>query len=85
MPTLSAVSELNRELARKINAEARDNPGAPFAGKFVGITNGRVVAVGDDLDELIQRLHQVEADLCQTLCVEIGLDYDQVQEIWGLY
>jgi len=74
VPTSPAVSELNRELARKINEEARDNPAAPLAGKFVGITSGQVVAVADDLDELVQRLHQVEADLCQTLCVEVGLD-----------
>jgi len=67
MPTSSAVLELNRALARKINEKARDSPGAPFAGKFVDITNGQVVAVADDLDELVQRLHQVEADLCQTL------------------
>ena len=85
MPGSSTVSELNREFARTINEEARDNPKAPFAGKFVGITNGRVVAVADDLHELIQRLRQVEADRSQTLCVEVGLDYDQVQEIWGLY
>jgi len=40
MPTSSAVSELNHELARKINEDARDDPAAPFAGKSVGITNG---------------------------------------------
>jgi hypothetical protein len=79
-----AVSELNRELARKINEEARDHPQSLFAGKFVGILNGQVVAVADDLDELVQRLHLVGADPRQTLCLEVGLDYRQVQEIWGL-
>ena len=84
MPTSLAVSELNRELARKLNEEARGNPQSPLAGKFVGIINGRVVAVASDLDELVQILRQVEADPRQTLCLEVGLDYDQVQEIWGL-
>jgi hypothetical protein len=84
MPIASAVSEPNRELAWKINEEARDNPGAVFAGKFVGISNGQVAAVADDLDDLVQRLHQVNADLSQTLCLEVGLDYNQVQEIWVL-
>jgi hypothetical protein len=83
MPTSSAVSELNRDIARKINEEACDNPAAPLAGKFVGIRNGQVVAVADDLDELVEGLHQVGDDLCQTLCVEVGLDYNRVQEIWG--
>jgi hypothetical protein len=46
--------------------------------------SGQVAAVGDNLDELVQRLRQVEADPHQTLCLEVGLDYDRVQEIWGL-
>jgi hypothetical protein len=84
MTTPVNVSDLNRELARRINEEARGNPQSPFAGKFVGIVNGQVAAVGDDLDELVQRLRQVEADPHQTLCLEVGLDYGQVQDIWGL-
>jgi hypothetical protein len=79
------VAELNRELARKINQEARDDPRSPLAGKFVGISSGQVVAVADDMDELVQRLLQVEADPRQSLCLEVGLDYGQVQEIWGLH
>jgi hypothetical protein len=79
------VAELNRELARKINQEARDNPPSPLAGKFVGISSGQLVAVADDMDELVQRLLQVEADPRQSLCLEVGLDYGQVQEIWGLH
>jgi hypothetical protein len=82
--TSQAISELDRELARKINDEARDNPQSPLAGKFVGIIEGRVAAVADDLDELVRRLRQVNADPRQVLCLEVGLDYSQVQEIWGL-
>jgi hypothetical protein len=78
------VSEVNHDIARRINDEARDNPRSAFAGKFVGILNGEVVAVAADLDELVQRLRLVEADPGQTLCLEVGLDYGQVQEIWGL-
>lgn len=79
------VSELNRELARKINEEARDDVESPFVGKFVGILSGQVVAVADDLDELVRLLHQLEADPHQTLCLEVGVDYGQIQEIWGLH
>ena len=85
MSTSLTVSELNRELARKINDEVRDNPQSPLAGKFVGLLSGQVVAVADDLDELVQRLRQVEADPRHSLCFEVGLDYGQVQEIWGLH
>ncbi|MGC8643807.1 MAG: hypothetical protein ACP5XB_28435 [Isosphaeraceae bacterium] len=84
MTTPLPVSELNRELARRINEEARGDPRSPFAGKFIGIVSGQVAAVGDDLDELVQRLRQVEADPRQTLCLEVGLDYDRVQDIWDL-
>jgi hypothetical protein len=80
----STVSELNRELARKINEEARDDPQSPLAKKFVGISSGQVVAVADDLDDLIERVRQVEADPSQSLCFEVGLDYGQVQDIWRL-
>jgi hypothetical protein len=80
----SAAQALNRELARKLNEEARSNPGSPYAGKFVGITDGQVVAVADDLDELVSRLRGAGADPRRTLCLEAGLDYDEVQEIWGL-
>jgi hypothetical protein len=83
--TARDVAELNRELARRINEEARDNPRSAFAGRFVGVMNGQVVAVADDLDELVQRLRLTGADPRQTLCLEVGLDYSQVQEIWGLH
>ncbi len=84
MSTSLTASELNRDLAQKLNEEVRDNPQSPFAGKFVGFSGGQVVAVADDLDELVQRLRRVEADPHQSLCFEAALDYGQVQEIWGL-
>ena len=84
MSTSRAVSDLNHELARKINEEAHNDPQSPFAGKFVGIVNGQIMAVAGDLDGLVQRLRQVEADPRQALCLEVGLDYDEVQEIWAL-
>jgi len=84
MPTSLAVSDLNCELARKINEEARNDPQSPFAGEFVGIVNGQVLEVADDLDELVQRLRQAQANLSQALCLEVGIDYDEVQQIWGL-
>ncbi len=79
----ATVQDRNRELARQVNDEARRNPNSPYAGKFVGIANGQVVVVGDNLDEVIRGLRQVEPDPQRVFCLEAGLDYDEIQEIWS--
>ncbi|MCI0380008.1 MAG: hypothetical protein L0215_20695 [Gemmataceae bacterium] len=84
MSVANAVQDRNRELARRINEEARSNPQSPYANKFVGIANGQVVVVAEDLDEMARRLRQVEPDPTKTFCVEASRDYDVVEEIWGL-
>jgi hypothetical protein len=84
MPTSSTVQDLNRELARRINEEARRDPQSPYANKFVGIANGKVVAIVDDLEELAHRLRQVESNPSKTFWVEASRDYDEAIEIWGL-
>lgn len=78
------VREINEELARKINEEARRDPHSPYAHKFVGIADGQVVVVADDLDELVPRLLQIEPDPSKCFIVEASRDYDEVEEIWGL-
>jgi hypothetical protein len=81
MTTLAEVEQLNRDLADKINKEARSNPNSPYAGKWVGIANGEVVVVTDDLDEMVRRLDEVEPDVRRVCGVEASRDYDQVIEI----
>jgi hypothetical protein len=81
MLSLSEVQRLNEELADKINKEARSNPNSPYAGKFVGIANGQVVVVTDDLDGLADRVLAVEPDARRTFWVEASRDYDEVIEI----
>jgi len=83
MSVANTVKELNRNLARQINLEARNNPQSPYAHKFVGIANGQVVAVADDLDEMTRRLRQAEADPHKCFWVEASRDYDEIHEIWG--
>jgi hypothetical protein len=78
------IQDRNRELARQINEEARANPKSPYAGKFVGIANGQVVAVGEDLDEVVRNLCKLEPDPQKAFCVEAGLNYDQVHDIWSV-
>jgi hypothetical protein len=84
MSNLSTVQDVNRKLAREIIDEARGNPAHPYARKYVGIANGKVAVVADNADELVQRLRQVEPDARKVLGLEVGADYDAVQEIWGL-
>jgi hypothetical protein len=84
MAVSPGVQDLNRELAQRINQEARTNPQSPYANKLVGIANGLVVVVTDDWDELAERLRQAEPDPSKTLGLEASRDYDEVHEIWGL-
>ncbi len=85
MSNASTVQDLNRELARRINEEARRNPQSPYAHKFVGIAHGQVVVVADNLDEMVRRLRQVEPDPSKTFWVEASRDYSVVEEIWRLH
>ena len=84
MSSANSVQVRNRELADKINAEARSNPQSPYANKFVGIANGQVVVVADDLGDMLDRLRQIEPDPSKTFCVEASRDYDEIVEIWEL-
>ena len=72
------ILERNRQLAQRINEEARKDPHSPYANKFVGIANGQVVVVADNLDEMSRRLRQIEPDPQKCFGVEASLDYDEV-------
>ncbi len=83
MSATKTIKEINGELADKINAEARSNPQSPYANKFVGIVNGQVVVIANDLNQLIRELRQIEPDPSKTMCVEASRDYDEVHEFWS--
>ena len=83
MSDANTILERNRELASRINEEARRDPRSPYAHKFVGIANGQVVVVADDPDEMSRRLRQIEPDLSKCFGVEASRDYSAVDEIWG--
>jgi hypothetical protein len=80
----NAVLDRNRALARQINEEARKNPQSPYANKFVGIANGQVVVVADNLDQMVRRLRQIEPDPMKTFGLNASEDPDEVHEIWSL-
>ena len=77
------IQQVNQALAQSINQEARTNPQSPYAGKFVGIANGKVVVVADTLDEMSEVLDRVEPNPRNTFGVEAGVDYDEPQYIWS--
>ena len=83
MTSPNAILERNRELALRINEEARSDPASPYAGKFIGIVGGVVAVVADDLDELGLALDRLAAAPEETFCIEAGLDYDEPQFIWS--
>jgi hypothetical protein len=81
MATTKTIQQLNQDLADKIMQESRRAPRA-YLGKFVGIANGRVILVTDDLKELARQLQDAEPDANKTFVVEPGLDLSKVDEIW---
>jgi hypothetical protein len=80
----SPVTEINRELAGRIDREVRADPGHPYAGKFIGIANGRVVAVAADVEEVCDALERAEPDNTRTYVLEAGAEGGGVEYIWGL-
>ena len=85
MAAVLTVREQNEELARQINEEALRDSQSPYANKFVGIANGQVVVVADDLDEMDRQLRQIEPDPTKCFGVEASRDYTEVHEIWSLH
>ena len=82
MMDLATVQRINQELARKVNKEALGNPKSPYAGKYVGIANGQVIVLADDLDDVVEALDQAEPIRERTMTLEASVDYDRVQYIW---
>ncbi|HKA06567.1 MAG TPA: hypothetical protein VKD71_04870 [Gemmataceae bacterium] len=79
------IVAINERLARQINREARENPNSPYAHKYVGIANGKVVVVADSLHEVAQRLRQIEPDPTKCYAADASADYDKLEEIWADY
>ena len=75
------VFRLNCELAKRINRETLADPSSPYAGKFVGIANGEVVLVMDDLDTALSRLDEIEPNNRRGCLIEASRDYSKVEYV----
>ena len=85
MSTKATVQQLNEELARKINEEALRNPmGSPYTGKFLLFVDGKIQDVADSLNDLMSRFQALGVQQERASWMEIGIDYDEPQDVWGL-
>ena len=80
--SLAEIKELNGALVEKINKETLDNPQSPYAGKWVGVANGKVVAVADSSSEVFRELERIEPDPARTRLIEASRDYSVVEYVW---
>jgi len=78
------MQEQDRALADQINNEALLNPKSPNKGKFIGILKGEVVVVTDTLDDVIDRLEELDPASDHSFWFEAGIDYNKVEYIWEL-
>jgi hypothetical protein len=64
------VYNLNLELARQIQDEIFRNPNSPYAGKWIGVAKGQIVAVSEDWEEVDKKLIEVESEPLLRFLVE---------------
>ena len=81
MAASETVQDVNAELARCINEEALRDPTSSYRGKFVGIVNGQVVAVVDNLDDAVKAIRRIEPDPTRTFCLQAGLDENETYDV----
>jgi len=75
-----SIRAINERLARKIRREGKD-PKSPYANRFVGLANGKVVVIADSLTDVSRRLRKIEPDGSRCFVVDVAADYDRVYEI----
>jgi hypothetical protein len=77
------VQERELELARTVSREARANANSPYAGKYIGILDGKVVVIADSPEEGLQELRKIEPAPGKGLLIDTSVDYDRVHEVWA--
>ena len=75
-----SIRTINERLARRIRREGK-KPDSEYANKFVGIVNGEVVVVAHSLNEVSDRLREIEPDASKCYIVDFEVDFDQVYEV----
>jgi hypothetical protein len=75
------IRQLNEEVARRINLETRADPSSAYTNKIVGLVNGEVVIVSDDLRTAISRLRELDPNNRSSFVFEASRDPDEVVRV----
>ena len=76
-----SIRAINERLARKVRREGQADPKSPYANRFVGLANGKVVVIADTLSDASRQLRQIELDSSRRFIVDVAADYDRVYEV----
>ena len=76
-----SIRAINERLARKIRREGQADPKSPYANRFVGIANGKVVVVADTLTELARQLRKIEPVGSKCYAGDVAADYSRIEEV----
>ncbi|MEX1096636.1 MAG: DUF5678 domain-containing protein [Planctomycetales bacterium] len=82
MPPKFQIDEEDNRLAEAINREARSDPSSPYAGKYVAIAGGKVVAAGERIEDVLAAMEKAVPDRHRGLVIEASADYEGPHEIW---
>ena len=80
MTQTKSIEELNRELGDQVFEDAKHHP-EKYGGKYIGIANGRVVIAADSLNEIVDRLREVEPVPMRCFIVDMSRDPDKVYHV----
>ena len=79
----ASLPQQELETARKLGREARADPHSPYAGKYVGILDGKVVVVADSPEVGLEQLRRLEPDPDRGILVDTRVDFDAEHEVWS--
>lgn len=76
-----SIRAINERLAKKIRKEGQADPKSPYANRFVGLANGKVVVIADTLTEMARQLRKIEPNGSKCYGVDVAADYSRVEEV----
>lgn len=79
---LTEVQKRNQDLADLINAETLANPKSVYAGKFVAILSGKIIAVTDTVEDCMAAFGGLDPENNCSFLLEVGRSFDDVLEVW---
>jgi uncharacterized protein YlzI (FlbEa/FlbD family) len=78
--TVKSIADINRELGEQVLQDAKRDP-KKYPDKYVGIANGKVVVVSNDLNETVEQMALVESNPANCYFVNTKYDYTKPYHI----